>query len=133
LSELKPSHLILIVLISFITAISVYINDAITNFLLSTKTSITSDEAINWYLRYLIWILYAVVFIFISACIGEYISRDAEGAGFSEVKAILGGLSMPNFLAPRTFVGKFIGMITVPVAGLSIGKAGPYVHLALVI
>lgn len=39
----------------------------------------------------------------------EYISRDAEGAGFSEVKAMLGGLPMPNFLAARTYIAKFIG------------------------
>jgi len=39
----------------------------------------------------------------------EYMSRESEGGGFSEVKAILSGVPMPNFLSLRSLVAKFFG------------------------
>ncbi len=46
---------------------------------------------------------------------------------------MLGGLPMPNFLASRTFVAKFIGASAAQIAGLSIGRTGPFVHMATII
>lgn len=69
------------------------------------------ESGFSYYESYFLWVLIGITFIMLAACMGEYISRDAEGAGFSEVKAILGGLDMPNFLAPRTYVAKFLGIV----------------------
>lgn len=60
-------------------------------------------------------------------------SRDSEGAGFSEIKAILSGVPMQNFLAIRTFVAKYIGLLLAVFGGLSVGKTGPFVHMATII
>jgi H+/Cl- antiporter ClcA len=63
----------------------------------------------------------------------EYISKDAEGAGFSEIKAILAGVDMPNFLAMRTGVSKFIGVACAVIGGLSVGKSAPYCHISAIL
>jgi chloride channel 2 len=62
-----------------------------------------------------------------------YISVESEGAGFSEIKAILDGVPLPNFLASRTFIAKYISNALGIVGGMSVGKNGPFVHMSTII
>lgn len=48
---------------------------------------------------YFLWILFCVFFMMISASIGEYISRDAEGSGIPEMKVILAGVNIYKYLS----------------------------------
>jgi H+/Cl- antiporter ClcA len=64
---------------------------------------------------------------------GEYISKDAEGPGMPEIKAILENVPMMNFLSIRTFVAKFIGNVFGMIASLSIGNSGPVVHMTAIV
>ena len=66
----------------------------------------------------------------IAASVGEYISRDAEGSGIPEMKSILAGVNIYRYLSFQTVIGKIIGLYAGFAAGLSIGKEGPFVHLA---
>lgn len=52
------------------------------------------------------------------------------GSGVPEVKTILSGFIIRKFLGTRTLVIKTIALIFSISSGLSIGKEGPYVHLA---
>lgn len=47
----------------------------------------------------MIWVLFCVFFTMISASIGEYISRDAEGSGIPEMKVILAGVNIYKYLS----------------------------------
>jgi len=47
-----------------------------------------------WWSGYFIWIGLAVFFMMISASIGEYVSKDAEGSGVPEIKSILAGVNI---------------------------------------
>lgn len=66
----------------------------------------------------------------ISASIGEYISRDAEGSGIPEMKVILAGVNIYKYLSFQTIVGKWIGVTAAFCAPLQIGKIGPFVHIS---
>lgn len=55
---------------------------------------------------------------------------EAEGSGFPEMKAMLFGKIMLNFLSMRVLVVKAIGLALVVGAGLPLGKEGPNVHMA---
>ena len=54
----------------------------------------------------------------------------AAGSGIPEVKTILGGFVIQRFLGGVTLIVKCVGVILSASSGLSIGKAGPLVHIA---
>ncbi|GAB7360145.1 hypothetical protein MBLNU230_g7908t1 [Neophaeotheca triangularis] len=54
----------------------------------------------------------------------------AAASGVAEVKVILSGYIIHQFLGLRTLVCKTIGLVLSVASGLSIGKEGPYVHIA---
>ncbi|KAK6880312.1 H(+)/Cl(-) exchange transporter 5 [Candida tropicalis] len=54
----------------------------------------------------------------------------ATGSGVPEVKTILSGFVIRRFLGTYTLVAKTIALIFAIASGMSLGKEGPYVHLA---
>lgn len=54
----------------------------------------------------------------------------AAGSGVAEVKVILSGFVLHGYLGVRTLICKTLGLILSVASGLSIGKEGPYVHIA---
>ena len=54
----------------------------------------------------------------------------AAGSGVAEVKVILSGFVLHGYLGVRTLVAKTFGLILAVASGMSLGKEGPYVHIA---
>lgn len=54
----------------------------------------------------------------------------ATGSGVPEVKTILSGFVIRRFLGTYTLIAKTIALIFAIALGMSLGKEGPYVHLA---
>ncbi|KAL9711922.1 hypothetical protein Ac2012v2_004996 [Leucoagaricus gongylophorus] len=54
----------------------------------------------------------------------------AAGAGVPEIKTILSGFVIHGFLGGRTLFTKAVGLPLVVASGLSLGKEGPFVHIA---
>ncbi|KXL46481.1 hypothetical protein M433DRAFT_194833 [Acidomyces richmondensis BFW] len=54
----------------------------------------------------------------------------AAGSGVAEVKVILSGFVLHGYLGMKTLFCKTFGLILSVASGLSIGKEGPYVHIA---
>ncbi|KAL9632171.1 MAG: hypothetical protein Q9164_005486 [Protoblastenia rupestris] len=54
----------------------------------------------------------------------------AAGSGVAEVKVILSGFVIHGYLGVRTLVVKTLALILSVASGLSLGKEGPYVHIA---
>ncbi|KAI5928529.1 chloride channel [Camillea tinctor] len=55
---------------------------------------------------------------------------SAAGSGVAEVRVILSGFVLHGFLGLKTLVIKSVGLIMSVASGLSLGKEGPYVHVA---
>ncbi|KAF2205262.1 voltage-gated protein/chloride channel-like protein [Delitschia confertaspora ATCC 74209] len=55
---------------------------------------------------------------------------SAAGSGVAEVKVILSGFVLHGYLGLRTLVIKTLGLTLSVASGLSLGKEGPYVHIA---
>ncbi|KAF2270012.1 voltage-gated protein/chloride channel-like protein [Lojkania enalia] len=55
---------------------------------------------------------------------------SAAGSGVAEVKVILSGFVLHGYLGLRTLIIKSLGLILSVASGLSLGKEGPYVHVA---
>ena len=66
----------------------------------------------------------------VSAKPGTMVYYPAAGSGVAEVKVILSGFVVHGYLGLRTLVVKTFALIFSVASGLSIGKEGPYVHIA---
>ncbi|KAH8895177.1 hypothetical protein GQ53DRAFT_642755 [Thozetella sp. PMI_491] len=55
---------------------------------------------------------------------------SAAGSGVAEVRVILSGFVLHGFLGLKTLIIKSIGLVLSVASGLSLGKEGPYVHIA---
>ncbi|KAI9886494.1 MAG: hypothetical protein M1823_001674 [Watsoniomyces obsoletus] len=64
------------------------------------------------------------------APVGPMTYYSAAGSGVAEVKVILSGFVMHGYLGVRTLVIKTLALILSVGSGLSLGKEGPYVHIA---
>ena len=93
------------------------------------KYSLIHDYGLDWWTCYAIWVGFALVFILIATSAG-YFNQYAEGSGIPEVKSILAGVYIFKYLSFQTLKWKVIGMIGSLSSGLTIGKEGPYVHIA---
>ena len=55
---------------------------------------------------------------------------SAAGSGVAEVKVILSGFVLHGYLGVKTLLIKTIALVFAVASGLSLGKEGPYVHIA---
>ncbi|KAI0456190.1 chloride channel [Xylaria acuta] len=55
---------------------------------------------------------------------------SAAGSGVAEVRVILSGFVLHGFLGLKTLVIKSVSLVISVASGLSLGKEGPYVHIA---
>ncbi|KAK1750734.1 chloride channel [Echria macrotheca] len=55
---------------------------------------------------------------------------SAAGSGVAEVRVILSGFVLHGFLGLKTLIIKSLGLVLSVASGLSLGKEGPYVHIA---
>ena len=59
-----------------------------------------------------------------------FVSKQSVGSGIPQINAILAGVKLPGVLSYETYIAKVIGIIAMLTSGMSIGKLGPYVHIA---
>lgn len=55
---------------------------------------------------------------------------SAAGSGVAEVRVILSGFVLHGYLGLRTLILKTLGLVLSIASGMSLGKEGPYVHIA---
>lgn len=55
---------------------------------------------------------------------------SAAGSGVAEVRVILSGFVLHGFLGFKTLAIKSVGLVLSVASGMSLGKEGPYVHIA---
>jgi chloride channel 2 len=79
--------------------------------------------------NYWIWVSIALVCVAIAVAFVQLLSREAEGSGIPQVRAILCGVTLENMLSWKTFLAKLFGITAMLLSGLSTGKEGPFVHL----
>ncbi|KAG7322221.1 hypothetical protein KOW79_015079 [Hemibagrus wyckioides] len=84
----------------------------------------------NMVLQYLAWITYPVVLISFSAGFTHIVAPQAAGSGIPEMKTILRGVVLKEYLTLKTFVAKVIGLTCALGSGMPLGKEGPFVHIA---
>ncbi|NXM34951.1 CLCKB protein, partial [Oxyruncus cristatus] len=83
-------------------------------------------------LKYLSWTLYPVALATFSTGFSQSITPHSSGSGIPELKTILMGVVLEDYLAIQNFGAKVVGLTCTLMCGSSLflGKVGPYVHLS---
>lgn len=84
-------------------------------------------------LGYLLWVSSAVVMIVLALWWTKMVQPIAAGSGLPQIKSILSGSDIKDYLCCRTFFSKVGGLIAASSSGLSIGSEGPFVHISYVV
>ncbi|XP_004603422.2 chloride channel protein ClC-Kb isoform X1 [Sorex araneus] len=86
-------------------------------------------------LRYLSWTVYPVALISFSSGFSQSITPFSGGSGLPELKTILSGVILEDYLDIKNFGAKVVGLSCTLAAGstLFLGKVGPFVHLSVMI
>ncbi|CAB0042051.1 unnamed protein product [Trichogramma brassicae] len=90
---------------------------------------LTSHKA----LQYLAWVVLPVCLILFSAGFVHIVAPQSIGSGIPEMKTILRGVALKEYLTFRTLVAKVIGLTATLGSGLPVGKEGPFVHIASIV
>ncbi|UMM41275.1 hypothetical protein L5515_017608 [Caenorhabditis briggsae] len=79
------------------------------------------------------WCGYMIGLVAASACFVHYVAPQAIGSGIPEMKTIIRGVILVDYLTLRTLVSKIFGVAMALGSGVPIGKMGPFVHIASVV
>uniref|UniRef100_A0A452RIZ5 Uncharacterized protein n=1 Tax=Ursus americanus TaxID=9643 RepID=A0A452RIZ5_URSAM len=84
-------------------------------------------------LRYLSWTVYPVALVSFSSGFSQSITPFSGGSGIPELKTILSGVVLEDYLDIKNFGAKVAGLTCTLAAGSTIflGKVGPFVHLSV--
>ncbi|CAJ0963329.1 unnamed protein product, partial [Mesorhabditis belari] len=79
------------------------------------------------------WVLFMVICVSFAGLICHTISKQAVGSGIPEVKVIMHGFAMKNYLTMRTLIAKIFGLVLTLGTGFPVGKEGPFVHMGAIV
>eukprot|EP00163_Fabomonas_tropica_P025897 TRINITY_DN457_c0_g1_i4.p1 TRINITY_DN457_c0_g1~~TRINITY_DN457_c0_g1_i4.p1 ORF type:complete len:607 (-),score=37.74 TRINITY_DN457_c0_g1_i4:31-1851(-) len=91
------------------------------------------NSSSNYGVQFFLFTLWALVLSTGATCFQELVSRSAAGSGIPEMKSVFAGNFLYKFLTFRTLLSKVVGLSLALASGLSIGKEGPFVHIATII
>uniref|UniRef100_A0A671XFZ0 Chloride channel, voltage-sensitive 1a n=1 Tax=Sparus aurata TaxID=8175 RepID=A0A671XFZ0_SPAAU len=81
-------------------------------------------------LQFLAWVSYPLMFILFSSLFCHLVAPQAIGSGIPELKTILRGVVLKEYLTLKAFVAKVLGLTLALGSGMPVGKEGPFVHIA---
>nr|XP_046273212.1 chloride channel protein 1-like isoform X3 [Scatophagus argus] len=81
-------------------------------------------------LQYVAWVSYPLMFILFSSLFCHLVAPQAIGSGIPELKTILRGVVLKEYLTLKAFIAKVIGLTLALGSGMPVGKEGPFVHIA---
>nr|XP_054396998.1 chloride channel protein ClC-Ka isoform X3 [Pongo abelii] len=86
-------------------------------------------------LRYLSWTVYPVALVSFSSGFSQSITPSSGGSGIPELKTMLAGVILEDYLDIKNFGAKVVGLSCTLATGstLFLGKVGPFVHLSVMI
>ncbi|XP_051535248.1 chloride channel protein 2-like [Myxocyprinus asiaticus] len=121
---------IFLILLGLVMALVSFVMDFCIALLLQAQKWMYGGLDSNVILQYLAWVTYPVVLISFSSGFTHIVAPQAAGSGIPEMKTILRGVVLKEYLTLKTFVAKVVGLTCALGSGLPLGKEGPFVHIA---
>ncbi|PVD36643.1 hypothetical protein C0Q70_03629 [Pomacea canaliculata] len=128
-SKIGEDWVFLTVLGSIMGALS-FATDILIEKCMEAKFWVYQELKFSVALQFFIWVSYSVLLMLFAAGFSHVVSPQSVGSGIPEMKTILRGVVLKEYLTFRTLVAKVVGLCATLSSTLSIGKEGPFVHIA---
>ncbi|VDD89570.1 unnamed protein product [Enterobius vermicularis] len=89
----------------------------------------TGDDTMYVTLRFIVWFGYTEFAVMTAAIFTHYVAPEAIGSGVPEMKTVLRGVALKEYLSFRTLTAKLFSLALAIGGGLPVGKEGPFVHI----
>jgi len=118
-----------------------YLNRRFCCLKVEDKVNHSCSRWVNWsqalfnnpdygFFNWLIYVFFAGLFAFISSYLVVHVGPYSAMSGVAEIKTILGGFIIKQFLGTKTLIVKCISLPLALGSGLILGKEGSMVHIA---
>lgn len=128
---LNPTVILALILLGLATSVfSFFMEVAIQGF---QHLRILISNTGNMVLDLGLWVVFCIVLGQLACFFSSFLSKDSQGSGIPEMKAIMSGVKLKRFMSWKTMLCKVFGVVFAIGGGLSIGKEGPFVHISGII
>jgi chloride channel 2 len=83
---------------------------------------LAKDNIDHWSAAYIAWTFYTVIAILLTVAFVNRVSPQACGPGIPEMKTIIRGVVLKEYLTISTLIAKMIGIAIVVGCGMPVGK-----------
>ncbi|XP_068244482.1 chloride channel protein 2-like isoform X2 [Palaemon carinicauda] len=90
-------------------------------------------ETIHWAIQLFAWVTIPTLLVMFSAAFCQWVAPSAAGSGIPEMKTVLRGVVLKEYLTWKTLVAKMVSLAAVLGSGLPLGKEGPVMHMASIV
>ncbi|XP_063841828.1 chloride channel protein 2-like isoform X3 [Scylla paramamosain] len=90
-------------------------------------------EDFHWGFQLFFWVAIPTLLVIFSAAFCQWVAPSAAGSGIPEMKTILRGVVLKEYLTWKTLLAKMVSLSAVLGSGLPLGKEGPVMHMASIV
>ena len=90
---------------------------------------LVKDLITDPYGQFAAWVGLSVILVLFSVGFTHVVAPQAVGSGLPEMKVILRGVVLPEYLSIKIFGAKVVGLTSTLGSGMPLGKLGPFVHI----
>ncbi|XP_073840557.1 chloride channel protein 2 isoform X3 [Musca autumnalis] len=124
---------VFLALLGIIMALLSYVMDKGISICTNARVWLYRDLTSQPIAQYFAWVSLPVCLILFSAGFVHLIAPQSIGSGIPEMKTILRGVALKEYLTFKTLVAKIVGLTATLGSGMPLGKEGPFVHIASIV
>lgn len=83
--------------------------------------------------KYVIWMLLTICPIWFATKFVQIVAPQSAGSGVPELKAIIKGIEVKNFLTVECLFAKLVGLLAVLAVSFPLGKEATFIHIAAIL